>query len=261
MENYLTGNLYTNTAGYYDYDNRDIIKDDLDFYAEYANQTKGPILELGSGTGRVSLYLAEKTKRPIECVELSPVMIDRFKQKLESGYKHAREYINIHCADMGAFDLGQEFEYIIIPWRALQYLPEQEQTIACLQCVYRHLTKNGLFIFDIFKPRTYDAKWVGQEVISYDIVDGGKRIIRSTVNCYANTVKKNIWYMNKIRVIGANKDGQEDIKEDMLTYKYYDYDDITAILQSLNFKIAGEFGYYDKRSIPDGDEMIFVCSK
>jgi hypothetical protein len=193
-------------------------------------------------------------------VELSPVMIDRFKQKLASGCQNTREYIHIHCADMEAFDLGQTFEYIIIPWRALQYLPEQEQTIACLQCVYRHLAKNGLFIFDIFKPRTYDEKWAGQEVISYDIVDGGKRIIRSTVNCYASTVKKNIWYMNKIRVTGVNEDGQEDIKEDMLTYKYYDYDDITAILKSLHFKIIGEFGYYDKRTIQDGDEMIFVCS-
>jgi hypothetical protein len=55
MENYLSGNLYHNTAGFYDYDNRETIKDDLDFYVEYANQTKGPILELAAGTGRVSL--------------------------------------------------------------------------------------------------------------------------------------------------------------------------------------------------------------
>jgi len=68
MENYINGNLYHNTASYYDYDNREIIKDDLDFYVEYANKTKGKILELASGTGRVSLYLAEKTGRKLECV-------------------------------------------------------------------------------------------------------------------------------------------------------------------------------------------------
>ncbi|MDR2552055.1 MAG: class I SAM-dependent methyltransferase [Treponema sp.] len=258
MENYLKGNLYTNTADYYDYDNRDIIKDDLDFYVEYAAQTKGPILELGSGTGRVSLYLAEKTRRTVECVELSEAMIERFRHKLASSHKNLSPYLSIQCGDMEKFDLGRTFEYIIIPWRALQYLPEQEQTAACLRQVHRHLSNTGLFIFDIFKPRTYDAAWVGQEAVSYDIMDGDKRIIRSTVNCYANTVKKNIWYMNKIRVI---EDGREDSKEDMLTYKYYDYEDITGILESLNFRIEAEFGYYDKRSIPEGDEMIFVCSK
>lgn len=40
MNNYLQGNLYHNTAYFYDYDNRDIIKDDLEFYTEYANKTK-----------------------------------------------------------------------------------------------------------------------------------------------------------------------------------------------------------------------------
>jgi hypothetical protein len=59
VENYLSGNLYSNTADFYDYDNRDIIKDDLEFYVEYANKTKGNILELASGTGRVSLYVVE----------------------------------------------------------------------------------------------------------------------------------------------------------------------------------------------------------
>jgi hypothetical protein len=59
----LFGNLYVNTASYYDYDIRSIVKDDLDFYVEYASKTKGEILELASGTGRVSCYLAQKTCR------------------------------------------------------------------------------------------------------------------------------------------------------------------------------------------------------
>jgi hypothetical protein len=66
MEDYLPGNLYSNTADYYDYDNWEIIKDDLGFYAEYANKTKGPILELASGTGRVSLHVAGKTGRRLK---------------------------------------------------------------------------------------------------------------------------------------------------------------------------------------------------
>ena len=84
MENYLDGNLYHNTADFYDYDNREIIKDDLDFYIDYAKQTKGTILELASGTGRVSLYLSEKTGRSIECIELSEHMLKIFSEKLQN---------------------------------------------------------------------------------------------------------------------------------------------------------------------------------
>jgi ubiquinone/menaquinone biosynthesis C-methylase UbiE len=210
MENYLYGNLYHNTAVFYDYDNREIIKDDLDFYVEYANQTKGPILELASGTGRVSLYVAEKTGRIIECIELSENMLERFWNKLKKSNKQLQENIHIHNGDMSNFNLGQKFEYIMIPWRALQRLPVQDKTIDYLKCVYEHLSDNGIFVFDIFKPRTYDEKWIGKEDISYDIVDSDKRIIRSTI-------------------------------------KYYEYNDIVGILKGLKFKIKEEYGYYDKK--------------
>jgi len=257
-EDYLSGNLYDNTADFYDYDNREIIKDDLDFYLEYANQTNGPILELASGTGRVSLHIAEKTGRVLECIELSEHMLEKFSDKLKKSHKHLQENIHIHNGDMSAFNLGRVFEYIIIPWRALQFLPVQEKTVDCLNCVHKHLADNGIFVFDIFKPRIYDEKWFGKEDISYDIVDGNKRIIRSTVNHYADTVKKYIQYKNKIRIL---ENGIEMVKEDLLTAKYYEYNDIVDILMGLKFKIKEEYGYYDKRTIKDGDEMIFVCTK
>jgi SAM-dependent methyltransferase len=257
-KNYLPGNLYQNTANFYDYDNREIIKDDLDFYVEYVNQTNGSILELASGTGRVSLYIAEKTKRTIECVELSTNMLEVFSGKLQTTHQHLQQLIHLHHNDMSDFDLGQTFELIIIPWRALQWLPVREKTIECLKCVYKHLAGNGLFIFDIFKPRTYDGKWIGKEDLSYDIIDGNKRIIRSTVNHFADTKEKYIQYTNKIKIVEA---GIETINEDLLTIKYYEYDDILSILNSLHFGIKDEYGYYDKRRIKDGEEMIFVCTK
>jgi SAM-dependent methyltransferase len=258
MENYLSGNTYHNTAIFYDYDNRNIVKDDLEFYVEYVNQTKGPILELASGTGRVSLYVAEKTKRMIECVDYSAEMLEIYARKLQTDYRHLQQFIRLHNGDMSNFDLGQTFELIIIPWRSLQFLPVREMAIACLKCVHKHLAENGIFIFAIFKPGTYDEEWMGRENISYDIIDGNRRIIRSTVNHYADTEKKYIQYKNKIKIL---EDGVETIKEDMHTAKYYEYDDISKILKELNFNIREVYGYYDKRNLNDGDEMIFVCTK
>jgi len=182
---------------------------------EYANKTKGPILELASGTGRVSLYVAEKTGRTLECIELSEYMLERFKEKLHKAPKQLQDSIHIRNGDMSNFNLGQKFEFIMIPWRALQWLPFQEKTTACLDCVYKHLSDNGIFVFDIFKPRTYDEKWIGKEDISYDITDGDKRIIRSTINHHADTVQKYIQYKNKIKIL---ENGVERVKEDLLTY-------------------------------------------
>ena len=113
-------------------------------------------------------------------------------------------------------------------------------------------------MFNIFKPRTYNQEWLGKENVSYDIVDNNKRIIRSTVNHSFDTVKKYIQYKNKIKIL---ENDTETIQDDLLTIKYYEYDDIVDILKKTKFKIKEEFGYYDKRSIKHGEEMIFVCTK
>jgi hypothetical protein len=185
-------------------------------------------------------------------------MVGKFREKLQTAYKHLQGKINIQIGDMSEFKFDRKFEFIMIPWRALQYLPKQEQAIQCLTCVYEHLADNGLLVFDIFKPRNYGKDWLGKEDVSYDRVVDGKRIIRSTVNHYADTVTKNIQYKTKYRIIDGEK---ETMTEDLLTYKYYERDDIVNILKSVGFNVKDEFGYYDKRSIKDGDEMIFVCAK
>lgn len=51
-------NLYEGVAKYYDIEESEYQQEDMDFYIEYAQKCKGNILELGYGTGRVSLRLA-----------------------------------------------------------------------------------------------------------------------------------------------------------------------------------------------------------
>jgi SAM-dependent methyltransferase len=255
----LSGNLCGNTSKYYDYDSRDLVKDDLDFYTEYATKTRGDILELTCGTGRVSFFLCQKTQRHLHCLDLSKAMLSEMKTKLQTLYPNLQSKINIYKGDMSNFQFDFQFEYIIIPWRALQCLPEKKLAINCLKCVKSNLKDNGIFIFAIFNPINYDKNWLGKELVSYDITDKGKRIIRSTINHYFDNNKKYIQYISKYRII---ENGKEDLLvEDIITLKYYEYDEIRDILDSLNFKIKEEYGYYDKTPIKKGSEMIFVCTK
>jgi hypothetical protein len=57
----------------------------------------------------------------------------------------------------------------------------------------------------LFKPRKYDENWLGREDISYGVEAEGKRIIRSTVNHYADTVKKKIQYKSRYEIIEGIK--------------------------------------------------------
>jgi hypothetical protein len=71
-------------------------------------------------------------------------------------------------------------------------------------------------------------------------------------------VNKNIKCKSKYRII---ENGNETVIKDLLTYKYYEHDEIVKILNSVGFSVMEEHGYYDKRCIDGGDEMIFICKK
>ncbi|MDR3059355.1 MAG: hypothetical protein LBU84_14610 [Prevotella sp.] len=105
----------------------------------------------------------------------------------------------------------------------------------------------------------YDQNWLGKEAVTYSTTTDDGEIIRSVINYHVDTSKKYIQYISKYRII---KNGNEEVLKDLITVKYYEYNEIVEILKSLHFKIKEEYGYYDKSPIKLGEgEMIFVCTK
>ncbi len=117
---------------------------DASFYLALARETGGPVLELGCGTGRTLLPIANDG---IECVGLdaSPAMLRTFREKAPS--------VTLVQGDMRRFNLGRRFRLITSPFRALSHLLDVEAQLDCLACVTRHLTPGGVFAFDVFDPK------------------------------------------------------------------------------------------------------------
>jgi len=135
------------TARYYDaaYATLASLGPDVDFYRTLAQETGGPVLELGCGTGRVLRALASDG---VACTGLdgSPEMLDVLRAKRPAGI----EFVE---ADMRSFDLGaQRFALIYSAFRAFQHLTEVEDQLRCLARVRAHLAPGGRFAFDVFKP-------------------------------------------------------------------------------------------------------------
>jgi SAM-dependent methyltransferase len=116
---------------------------DRAFYLELARETGGPVLELGCGTGRTLIPIAEAG---IDCMGLdaSPAMLRVLREKAPD--------VSTVQGDMRDFDLGRRFRLVTIPFRALSHLHDVEAQLACLACVRRHLEKDGTFAFDVFDP-------------------------------------------------------------------------------------------------------------
>lgn len=124
------------------------IRDGVDnkFYLGKIKNTKGKVLEVGTGTGRL-LIEALENGADIYGIDISPSMLDFLKAKLTSEH---RERISIQ--NIVDFKLNIKFDLIIAPFRVFMHLTEKEDQLNALNNVYFHLNPGGRFIFDVFIP-------------------------------------------------------------------------------------------------------------
>ena len=117
-----------------------------EFYHEEARRSGGRVLELGCGSGRLTIPIAQSGV-DIVGADLSESMLAAARAKtLAAGV--AVEFVH---ADMRDFELPGPFAAIFIPGNSLLHLFTVDDWKRCLVCVRRHLTPGGRLVFDISK--------------------------------------------------------------------------------------------------------------
>src|SRR5260370_1049395 len=148
----MASELYDSFIADY-YDESPIVQgrtQDVTFYRDAARDFGDPILELGCGTGRITMALAEAGKR-VTGLDLSERMLERAARKRAALYTEERERVHLVQGNMARFDLGETFRLVIIPFRPFQHLLEVRQQMDCLDCVRKHLAPGGRLILDVFQ--------------------------------------------------------------------------------------------------------------
>jgi SAM-dependent methyltransferase len=125
-------------------------RDDLGFYRALADDHGGPVLELGAGSGRVTLALA-LAGHAVLAVEPSAAMRARGAERVAAA--GAGERVTWIDADMRALDLGITVPLVIAPFHALMHLATLDDQDAALRAAHRHLDAGGAFATDVFVPR------------------------------------------------------------------------------------------------------------
>jgi SAM-dependent methyltransferase len=108
---------------------------DLPLWRELADDQGGPVLDLGAGTGRVALDLANHGHEVV-ALDVDPVLLDALRER--AGPLPVQTVV----ADAQDFDLGRRFALILAPMQTVQLL---QNRAAMLRAVRRHLEPGGLF--------------------------------------------------------------------------------------------------------------------
>lgn len=139
--------IYTESlVGFYDIIWERFNRTDREFYLNEMNNSKGSILEIGTGTGRIFIHALEKGA-DIYGIDVSEVLQDYLKKRIDS-----KDHGRLKIADVRNFNFGKKFDLIIAPFRMFSHMLTVKDQLSALNCIHDHLTDKGRFIFDVFLP-------------------------------------------------------------------------------------------------------------
>lgn len=115
-----------------------------EYFVEVAKKTGGPVLEIGSGTGRMVEAISNAG---FDCtgLDLAPEMIKFASEKVPDA--------TFVKADMRNFELGKRFKLIFSANNTLQYLHDDNDFVSSLRTIRQHLRSGGRVVFSIINPR------------------------------------------------------------------------------------------------------------
>jgi SAM-dependent methyltransferase len=240
------------------------LQGDVEWYCSKAKDSGGPVLELGAGTGRVTLAIAAAGV-PVHALDASEAMIKALQAKLAAHPSDVRSRVSLEVADMRTFAVSERFALVIAPFRAFLHNVTESDQVACLQRVRQHLRPGGRFAFNIFHPSLeYMAQHVGplagvwRWAGTYPLPGNGF-VVRSEANRY-DTIRQVVHSHHRYEE--HSPDGvliQTMLHRLELAYLYPA--DIRRLLAQAGFhdiRIGGGFGGHELSR--DTDELVVEAS-
>ena len=135
---------------------------DLPLWRSLAAEYGDPVLDVGAGTGRVTLDLARAGYR-VTALDRDPELIAALQDRcLASNSELVRDMCQTVVADARDFDLGERrFPLVIVPMQTIQLLGGADGRAAFLRCALRHLLPGGAL-----------AVAIAEVLDLYEVVDG-----------------------------------------------------------------------------------------
>lgn len=250
--------FYATIARYYDAENHDKT-DDLAFYSELAAEYGAPVLDIGSGTGRVMLHLAQEGHE-MHGIERETAMLARAERKRDS-FPHLREKLVYHKGDVFTYALERQFPLVLMTYNALTHFHEQDQQIALLRRLRGWTAQDGVCVFDlpnagdVFASEDTDAVTLERTFVE---PESGHIVMQQSVSSLDRAAQRLhvTWMYDEI-----GDDGTVKRTFAPMIYRYFFLAELTLLLQLTGFEIEAVYGDYDQSDFGDGSPRMLVIAR
>ncbi len=262
-------------AALYDYEYRRR-RADLAFYRNLAKRRlgdSGRILELGAGSGRITIPLA-RAGYEVVAVDSSKPMLEKLRTRVDALPRSVARRITVVEADLRSFAIpdldappesrksspprGAQFPLAIAVFNVLEHLYTRVELDACLRCLRDHLAPDGAFAFDVQMP---DLPWLMR--------DPQKRWARTRFT--DPTTRRQMFYSTNhdydpvgqialIRLYYEPIDGKGPVRIVKLSQRKYFPAELEALVAHAGLRVVERYGDFSGRPL-DGtaESQVLVC--
>ncbi len=230
--------LYDAIAGIYDPWSRSVTED-IGFYVAEALDTGGPVVELAVGTGRIAVPIAESGTRVIG-VDQSEEMLE-VARRLAHG-RGVGELVDLRLGDLRDPPVVGPVPLVICPFRSLLHMPDEAEKLRALRAAHDLLLPGGRLVFDVFAPSRADiaethGQWLEREPGIFERADWdeGARTLTLSVRSGEQAATMSLHWLSAL--------------------------EWRRLLDEAGFDIEDAYGWFDRRPLLDGEDMIWRCRR
>ena len=224
---------------------------DFNYYLNKILECKGPVLEVGVGTGRI-FKEALKKGADIYGIDVSRSMIDVLRSNLPEE-SHNRVFVK----DARDFNLGVKFDLIVMPFRTFSHFTDTDDQLKVLNNIHHHLNPDGKLIFDVFNP---DLSLMAEGLDNFTDFEGEyeagktvKRIVSMDTDFahqLINTKYKFEW----------NDGSKSETSEWDSLLRYFCRYELENLIRLSNLRLINIYGDFEEGSITNvSKDFVVVC--
>ncbi len=238
---------------------------DLPLWRELAAARGGPVLDIGCGTGRVSIPIA-RLGLVVTGLDSMPGMLDQAR-RTSAGLPVRRVE-----GDGRSFDFGDHFRPIFLTGNAFQLFLTRADQEALLERVRAHLHAEGLFAFETRNPRWATRSGTPPATPSFPLLETraaaeaartytdrhGRAVRVSTTQAYDHVAQILHWTTYR-----RWREGEEEqTKITRIALRYTFPQELAALLHYNGFTIARQYGDWNLETLTAASpSIIVVCRK
>ena len=228
---------YDSIASLYDRWNTSVVED-IGFYTEEALRSGGPVLELGVGTGRIAVPIAQ-TGVPVIGVDSSAPMLERCRERARVA--EVGELLDLRLGDLRDPPVDEKVALAISPFRAFLHLLDNYERRLALAHIRELLRPGGRLVFDVFSPSGEDiaethGRWIEREPEIFERADWDASARRLTLRVRA-------------------PDGETSMELAWLSQPEW-----KGLIEQSGFAVEACYGWFDRSPYGGGADMVFVAS-